>query len=178
MKPPYRRSARPATPPSYCRFQRRVLGPASLAGSPMALLDGPRSRPAPPTSAPSRQGKSRGSGGGLAQREGARLVTLTGPGGVGKTSLGLAVVDKAGTALPRRGGFRGPVLPVGAGPGGRGYSWRPGIVRAGHQPLLAALVDHLSDRRSCYSSTTSSKRYRRQSWWPSSVPGALNYRCW
>ena len=83
----------------------------------------------------------------LLSEEGARLVTLTGPGGVGKTSLGLAVADKAGTRYS--GGvvfvdlssLSEPELVAAAIAGALG------LIEQGTKPLLAALVDHLSDRR-------------------------------
>ena len=83
----------------------------------------------------------------LLSEEGARLVTLTGPGGVGKTSLGLAVADKAGTRYS--GGvvfvdlssMSEPELVAAAIAGALG------LIEQGTKPLLAALVDHLSDRR-------------------------------
>ena len=83
----------------------------------------------------------------LLSEEGARLVTLTGPGGVGKTSLGLAVADKAGTRYS--GGvvfvdlssLSEPELVAAA------IADALGLIEQGTKPLLAALVDHLSDRR-------------------------------
>ncbi len=83
----------------------------------------------------------------LLSEEGARLVTLTGPGGVGKTSLGLAVADKAGTRYS--GGvvfvdlssLSEPDLVAAA------IADALGLIEQGTKPLLAALVDHLSDRR-------------------------------
>ncbi len=83
----------------------------------------------------------------LLSKEGARLLTLTGPGGVGKTSLGLRVAERAGPRYP------GGVVFVDLSPLSEpelvpaAIAAAVGLAEEGTRPLLATLVDHLSDRR-------------------------------
>ena len=83
----------------------------------------------------------------LLQTDGVRLVTLTGPGGVGKTSLGLTVANRAAPRYP------GGVVFVDLSPLSEpelvlaAIAAAVGLVEEGTRPLLAVLSDHLSDRR-------------------------------
>ena len=83
----------------------------------------------------------------LLQTDAVRLVTLTGPGGVGKTSLGLTVAERAAPRYP------GGVVFVDLSPLSEpelvpaAIAAALGLVEEGTRPLLAALSDHLSDRR-------------------------------
>ncbi len=83
----------------------------------------------------------------LLQTAAVRLVTLTGPGGVGKTSLGLTVGERAAPRYP------GGVVFVDLSPLSEpelvpaAIAAALGLVEQGTRPLLAALSDHLSDRR-------------------------------
>ena len=83
----------------------------------------------------------------LLSKEGARLLTLTGPGGVGKTSLALSVADTAGPRYPDGVVFvdlsalSEPELVPAA------IAAAVGLVEQGNRPLPAALAEHLSDRR-------------------------------
>src|SRR5262249_56190607 len=65
---------------------------------------GPRPLPAVTTSLIGRE-EDIGEVTGLLELSGGRLVTLTGPGGVGKTRLALAVGERLGGALVARVGF-------------------------------------------------------------------------
>ncbi|HET8630933.1 MAG TPA: helix-turn-helix domain-containing protein, partial [Thermomicrobiales bacterium] len=80
-------------------------------------------------------------------REGeARLVTLTGPGGVGKTRLGLAVARALAPAYPD-GAWLVALAPL-ADPAlvPAAVAGALGVVEAGGQPLLAGLAAHLRHR--------------------------------
>ena len=78
---------------------------------------------------------------------GARLVTLTGPGGVGKTRLAIAVAEKLDV------GFEGEVVFVSLAPLADHDLVVPTIARAlrvkesADQPILERVVDHLQGRR-------------------------------
>jgi predicted ATPase/transcriptional regulator with XRE-family HTH domain len=83
----------------------------------------------------------------LFQTNAVRLVTLTGPGGVGKTSLGLTVAERTAPRYP------GGVVFVDLSPLSEpelvpaAIAAALGLVEEGTRPLLVALSDHLSDRR-------------------------------
>ena len=83
----------------------------------------------------------------LLQGDAVRLVTLTGPGGVGKTSLGLTLTARVGQRYPGGVTFvdlsplSEPELVAAAVAAGLG------LVEEATRPLLAPLVDHLANRR-------------------------------
>ena len=86
---------------------------------------------------------------GLLDRDGVRLVTLTGPGGSGKTRLALQSAGGAADAFPG-GVWWVPLATL------RDSSL---VLDAAAQALgiSAAVVEHIGDKRCCFSSTTSSR---------------------
>jgi predicted ATPase/class 3 adenylate cyclase len=105
---------------------------------------GPRPLPVDPTSLVGRQ-QAIGELAGLLARPGARLVTLTGPGGVGKTRLALAVGERAGgrfgsgAVFVPLAGVTEPELVVG------GIGRAVGADLAGTGVPLQALAEQLGD---------------------------------
>jgi predicted ATPase/class 3 adenylate cyclase len=107
---------------------------------------GPRPLPVDPTSLVGRE-QSIGELAGLLARPGVRLVTLTGPGGVGKTRLALAVGERvagrfdSGAVFVPLAGVTAPELAVG------GIGRAVGADLAGTGAPLQALAEQLGDGR-------------------------------
>jgi predicted ATPase/DNA-binding CsgD family transcriptional regulator len=83
----------------------------------------------------------------LAAIDDARLVTLLGPGGVGKTRLAVAVAEAAGPAFPSGGAFV-DLVPVREGFVARAVATTLGVTEGSHQPLDEAVAARLGDSRS------------------------------
>jgi predicted ATPase/DNA-binding CsgD family transcriptional regulator len=83
----------------------------------------------------------------LAAIEDARLVTLLGPGGVGKTRLAVAVAEAAGPAFPSGGAFV-DLVPVREGFVARAVATTLGVTEGSHQPLEEAVAARLGGGRS------------------------------
>ncbi|MFI6595061.1 ATP-binding protein [Nonomuraea sp. NPDC050536] len=83
----------------------------------------------------------------LAALDGGRLVTLLGPGGVGKTRLAVEVAEAAGPAFPSGGAFV-DLVPVRDGFVARAVATVLGVTEGSHQPLAEAVAAHLGDGRS------------------------------
>jgi hypothetical protein len=82
----------------------------------------------------------------LVTSEGVRLVTLTGPGGIGKTRLAIEVASAVADRFPDATVF---VPLAGRGPGDflEAISTAVGLKDLGQRPLAQLLADHLRDRR-------------------------------
>jgi predicted ATPase/DNA-binding CsgD family transcriptional regulator len=83
----------------------------------------------------------------LAAIDDARLVTLLGPGGVGKTRLAVAVAEAAGPAFPSGGAFV-DLVPVREGFVARAVATTLGVTEGSHQPLEEAVAARLGGGRS------------------------------
>ena len=83
----------------------------------------------------------------LAAIEEARLVTLLGPGGVGKTRLAAVVAEDAVALLPSGGAFV-DLVPVRDGFVARAVATALGVTEGSHQPLTEAVAARLGTRRS------------------------------
>ncbi|MBO3750150.1 ATPase [Streptosporangiaceae bacterium NEAU-GS5] len=83
----------------------------------------------------------------LAALDQARLVTLLGPGGVGKTRLAVEAAEAAGPAFPSGGAFV-DLVPVRDGFVARAVATVLGVTEGSHQPLEEAIAAYLGDRRS------------------------------
>ncbi|MEV0664806.1 ATP-binding protein [Actinomadura luteofluorescens] len=83
----------------------------------------------------------------LAALEEARLVTLLGPGGVGKTRLAAAVAGDAAALFPSGGAFV-DLVPVRAGFATRAVATALGVTEGSHQPLEEAVAARLGSGRS------------------------------
>jgi predicted ATPase len=80
-------------------------------------------------------------------RDGQRLVTLTGPGGVGKTRLALEAARALGPEYPDGAHFVPLATAADAGVAGRSIVDRLGLRTEGNWTPLEALVDYLGGRR-------------------------------
>ncbi|MGI5204583.1 LuxR C-terminal-related transcriptional regulator [Spirillospora sp. CA-108201] len=83
----------------------------------------------------------------LAALEEARLVTLLGPGGVGKTRLAAVVAGDAAALFPSGGAFV-DLVPVRAGFATRALATALGVTEGSHQPLEEAVAARLGAGRS------------------------------
>ncbi|MES9539304.1 LuxR C-terminal-related transcriptional regulator [Actinomadura sp. NPDC000600] len=83
----------------------------------------------------------------LAALEEARLVTLLGPGGVGKTRLAAVVAEDAAALFPSGGAFV-DLVPVRAGFAARAVATALGVTEGSHQPLEEAVAARLGTGRS------------------------------
>ncbi|WP_165964607.1 LuxR C-terminal-related transcriptional regulator [Actinomadura sp. KC216] len=83
----------------------------------------------------------------LAALEEARLVTLLGPGGVGKTRLAAMVAADAGALFPSGGAFV-DLVPVRDGFVARAVATALGVTEGSHQPLADAVAARLGTGRS------------------------------
>ncbi|MFI0481765.1 LuxR C-terminal-related transcriptional regulator [Actinomadura sp. 9N215] len=83
----------------------------------------------------------------LAAMEDARLVTLLGPGGVGKTRLAAVVAADAGALFPSGGAFV-DLVPVRDGFVARAAATALGVTEGSHQPLADAVAARLGAGRS------------------------------
>ncbi|MGN6811033.1 MAG: ATP-binding protein [Thermomicrobiales bacterium] len=121
----------------------RQRGPADAPHPPTAA---PTNLPAPLTSLIGRDGDARAVGQ-LLQQPAVRLVTLTGPGGVGKTRLALQVAAELGGAFPDGGFFvslaalRDPGLVLAT------VAHTLGLQETSDEPLLARMIGYLRARR-------------------------------
>jgi predicted ATPase/DNA-binding CsgD family transcriptional regulator len=77
--------------------------------------------------------------------ESGRMVTLLGPGGVGKTRLAIAVAEAVAQAFGNRGGFV-DLVPVRSGFVEPAVAATLGVSQRPHQPLLDAIIQRLGDR--------------------------------
>ncbi|MFG2004174.1 ATP-binding protein [Spirillospora sp. NPDC048911] len=83
----------------------------------------------------------------LAALDEARLVTLLGPGGVGKTRLAAVAAENAAASFPSGGGFV-DLVPVRDGFVARAVATTLGVTEGSHQPLDEAVADRLGTGRS------------------------------
>jgi len=83
----------------------------------------------------------------LAAIEEVRLVTLLGPGGVGKTRLAAVVAEDAVALFPSGGAFV-DLVPVRDGFVARAVATALGVTEGSHQPLAEAVAARLGTRRS------------------------------
>jgi predicted ATPase len=125
--------------------ERFTAAPSQAAAAPPSSR-GPRPLPVGTTSLVGRE-RAIGEVAGLLERPGVRLVTLTGPGGVGKTRLAVAVGERvggrfdAGTVFVPLAAVTRPELVVG------GIARAVGADLAGAGAPLEALVERLDDGR-------------------------------
>ncbi len=123
-------------------------GPARPAGSPV-----PPPAPAPPTNLPAQATSLVGresvveAARGILERGEARLVTLTGPGGTGKTRIGLQVAADLTKSYPD-GVWFVPLAPVASSELVlNAIATALGVRETGGEPLIDTLLDHLRNRR-------------------------------
>ena len=154
-----------------------AAGQAAAAVPSQAGARGPRPLPVSTTSLLGRE-RAVGEVAGLLERPEVRLVTLTGPGGVGKTRLAVAVGERLRTgsarAPPSCRWIRSPT---------RGRSWPPSAgPRAPTSPAPARRWRRWPRRsataRGCWSWTTWSRWSRLPRTWASCWPAARGWRSW
>jgi predicted ATPase/DNA-binding CsgD family transcriptional regulator len=121
----------------------------------LAALVGPAAGPAPPprgvaglpAARTSFVGRTAERAGVLAAIAEHRLVTLSGPGGVGKTRLAVVVAEAAGTAFPFGGAFV-DLVPARDDSVAQAVAAALGVAEGPQQPLEAAIAGRLSRGRS------------------------------
>jgi predicted ATPase/DNA-binding SARP family transcriptional activator len=126
-------------------LERSILRQDASLAAPERPTRSTRPLPAPPTPLVGRR-LELAAVSALFRNEGARLVTLTGPGGTGKTRLGLAVAEAFEPEL------RDGALFVGLAPVSEPELLVPTIaealgVREGERPLAEGVTEHLRERR-------------------------------